>query len=394
MWFGQPLSNSGNRKLNPAGDSRLRVNPCELVLYGLGPEPQTRRNIIVRAAVDQKLDDLALSRGQEQRPCGPGRLNRRGPDLFVSSRVHTRHNVAAAENVQPCFARTSSLGYCRPEMAAQRQVFIGTDGGATTSKVGAVWEDGTAVSTRLLQRPTGSEHGPYVTVARWVDAIDEYLEGQRPLLEPGRRGRTRDSGAIPALRGSSTIRRTCRRRSSASMSTPPTCRRCPSAPAWPSRWSSGTTATWAGSPKLSGRAATAPGRCDARARLGPGLRLYRPQRAAARRRHDFRHGGGAHAGAAAPARRRALSLRMRADVGVRRGLHDARGLALPAGGGAKRYPDHELARSGGDAKHRSMALRGLAQQNDPLALESSTSRHAHSGCTSPRWRWRSIQPSS
>ena len=35
----------------------------------------------------------------------------------------------------------------------------------------------------------------------------------------------------------------------------------------------------------------------------------------------------------------------------------------------KRYPDHELARSGGDAKHRSMALRGLAQNNDPLALE-------------------------
>jgi glucokinase len=60
-------------------------------------------------------------------------------------------------------------------MAGQRQVFIGTDGGATTSKVGAVWEDGTAVSTRLLQRPTGSEKGPGETVTRWVDAIDEYL---------------------------------------------------------------------------------------------------------------------------------------------------------------------------------------------------------------------------
>jgi glucokinase len=61
-------------------------------------------------------------------------------------------------------------------MAGQRQVFIGTDGGATTSKVGAVWEDGTAVSTRLLQRPTGSEKGPGETVTRWVDAIDEYLK--------------------------------------------------------------------------------------------------------------------------------------------------------------------------------------------------------------------------
>ncbi|MEO8521837.1 MAG: ROK family protein, partial [Acidobacteriota bacterium] len=60
-------------------------------------------------------------------------------------------------------------------MGARRQVFIGTDGGATTSKVGGVWDDGTAVSTRLLQQPTGSEHGPIETVNRWVDAIDRYL---------------------------------------------------------------------------------------------------------------------------------------------------------------------------------------------------------------------------
>ncbi|MDQ3213480.1 MAG: ROK family protein, partial [Acidobacteriota bacterium] len=60
-------------------------------------------------------------------------------------------------------------------MAARRQVFIGTDGGATTSKIGAVWDDGAPVSTRLLQRPTGAELGPHETVTRWVDAIDEYL---------------------------------------------------------------------------------------------------------------------------------------------------------------------------------------------------------------------------
>jgi glucokinase len=50
------------------------------------------------------------------------------------------------------------------------------DGGATTSKVGAVWKDGTAVSTRLLQRATGSQGGPAGTVGGWVDAIDEYLK--------------------------------------------------------------------------------------------------------------------------------------------------------------------------------------------------------------------------
>jgi glucokinase len=61
-------------------------------------------------------------------------------------------------------------------MTAQRQVFIGTDGGATTSKTGAVWADGTTVSTRLLQRPTGSADGPMAMVRGWVAGISEYLE--------------------------------------------------------------------------------------------------------------------------------------------------------------------------------------------------------------------------
>jgi glucokinase len=56
-----------------------------------------------------------------------------------------------------------------------RRIYIGTDGGATTSKVGAVWRDGTTVSTTLLQRATGSNEGPAATVAGWVAAVDEYL---------------------------------------------------------------------------------------------------------------------------------------------------------------------------------------------------------------------------
>ena len=61
-------------------------------------------------------------------------------------------------------------------MADERRVFIGTDGGATTSKVGGVWEDGTVVSTRLLQKPTGSANGPDATIDMWVASISEYLE--------------------------------------------------------------------------------------------------------------------------------------------------------------------------------------------------------------------------
>lgn len=54
-------------------------------------------------------------------------------------------------------------------------MYIGTDSGATTTKVGGVWEDGTTVSTRLLQRPTNSHDGPEAVVASWVEAVDGFL---------------------------------------------------------------------------------------------------------------------------------------------------------------------------------------------------------------------------
>ena len=56
-----------------------------------------------------------------------------------------------------------------------RDVYIGTDGGATTSKVAGVWGNGEAVSTKLLQRPTNAEAGPDALVSTWADAITEYL---------------------------------------------------------------------------------------------------------------------------------------------------------------------------------------------------------------------------
>jgi len=54
-------------------------------------------------------------------------------------------------------------------------VYLGTDGGATTSKVGGVRHDGTVVSTRLLQRPTNATHGPGAMVAGWIAAACDYL---------------------------------------------------------------------------------------------------------------------------------------------------------------------------------------------------------------------------
>ena len=56
-----------------------------------------------------------------------------------------------------------------------KTVYIGTDGGATTSKVGGVWNDGRIISTRLLQASTNSAHGPEAVVRSWVEAINNYL---------------------------------------------------------------------------------------------------------------------------------------------------------------------------------------------------------------------------
>ncbi len=58
---------------------------------------------------------------------------------------------------------------------SERPVYIGTDGGATTSKIGGVWGDGTVISTKLLQRPTNAAQGPDATVRAWVEAISEYM---------------------------------------------------------------------------------------------------------------------------------------------------------------------------------------------------------------------------
>src|SRR5512134_1961095 len=56
-----------------------------------------------------------------------------------------------------------------------KTIYIGTDGGATTSKVGGVWSDGSTISTKLLQSSTNSASGPEAVVRSWVEAITNYL---------------------------------------------------------------------------------------------------------------------------------------------------------------------------------------------------------------------------
>ncbi|MCX6866123.1 MAG: ROK family protein [Verrucomicrobia bacterium] len=55
------------------------------------------------------------------------------------------------------------------------KIFIGTDSGATTSKSAAVGENGEAISTKLLQRPTNAQHGRDAVISGWMDGITEFL---------------------------------------------------------------------------------------------------------------------------------------------------------------------------------------------------------------------------
>lgn len=61
-------------------------------------------------------------------------------------------------------------------MSSKQKIYIGTDSGATTSKTGGVWGDGTTVSTKLMQTSTNSQDGPDLVVQGWVKGISAYLE--------------------------------------------------------------------------------------------------------------------------------------------------------------------------------------------------------------------------
>jgi glucokinase len=60
-------------------------------------------------------------------------------------------------------------------MKSPKAVFIGSDSGATTSKTGGVWEDGSMVSMKLLQSPTDSQLGTEVVVKGWVRGVEGFL---------------------------------------------------------------------------------------------------------------------------------------------------------------------------------------------------------------------------
>lgn len=60
-------------------------------------------------------------------------------------------------------------------MTSPRDVFLGTDSGATTSKTGGVFADGTPISTQLRQSSTNSQAGTAAVIAGWIEGADGFL---------------------------------------------------------------------------------------------------------------------------------------------------------------------------------------------------------------------------
>ena len=60
-------------------------------------------------------------------------------------------------------------------MTSTKLVYIGSDSGATTSKTGGVWADGSMVSMKLLQSSTNSQLGTEAVVRGWVQGVVGFL---------------------------------------------------------------------------------------------------------------------------------------------------------------------------------------------------------------------------
>lgn len=61
-------------------------------------------------------------------------------------------------------------------MSSSQSIFIGTDSGATTTKFSAVFANGEAVSTKVLQYPTNSQGGREAVIAAWINGVGEFLK--------------------------------------------------------------------------------------------------------------------------------------------------------------------------------------------------------------------------
>jgi len=64
-------------------------------------------------------------------------------------------------------------------MTPAKDVFIGSDSGATTSKTGGVWADGSMISMKLRQSATNAQIGTAAVVKGWVQGVEGFLAENR-----------------------------------------------------------------------------------------------------------------------------------------------------------------------------------------------------------------------
>ena len=219
-------------------------------------------------------------------------------------------------------------------MGSEQRIFIGTDSGATTSKIAAVWENGEAVSTKLLQRPTNAQNGRDAVIAGWIAGMGEFL-AQNRLQWPQVRGvGSGDSRAVSAVRRAGQIaepagglqRLGCAQRLQRG--------------ADPASRATGETDHEQRRPlRRRGRGADCTRRpqavsADADARLRPGQRVCGRKWPAAHRSDADRHGNRPHGRAAASVRPRrpAVPMRLREKLGLRGSLYRHLRSAASAGG--------------------------------------------------------------
>ena len=86
-------------------------------------------------------------------------------------------------------------------MTSQKHVFIGSDSGATTSKTGGVWADGSMVSMKLLQSSTNAQAGTEAVIKGWVQGVAGFLAENNLTWRQVRGVGLAIPGPLPALRG-------------------------------------------------------------------------------------------------------------------------------------------------------------------------------------------------
>ena len=79
--------------------------------------------------------------------------------------------------------RANALAHRLSQSCAMKDIYLGTDSGATTSKTCGVFADGTPISLKLAQSSTNSQLGTSAVIEGWIDGIDKFLNANGLLWD-------------------------------------------------------------------------------------------------------------------------------------------------------------------------------------------------------------------